>query len=227
METLKEGDFVEIDFTGKIPDEKTVFDTTLEEAAKKAGINDANVKYGPVRICLGEKHIIAGLDSNLIGKEPGKTYSFRIQPEEAFGNKNPKLLRLIATSKFHGQKINPVPGLPINLDGVRGTIKVVSAGRTIVDFNHPLAGRELEYEVKVNKVLTDTAEKVDALAKLIHLKVEVQIDGDKAILKGDVPKENQEMITETIRKTVKEIKSVSFQQVTNNPENNKQSNNKI
>ena len=227
MEKLKDGDFVEIDFTGKILDEGKVFDTTLEEVAKKNDIHEGSIKYGPVRICLGEKHLIAGLDKNLVGKEPGKTYVFSVKPEEAFGNKNPKMLRLIATSKFHAQKINPVPGLQVNMDGVLGTIKVVSGGRTIVDFNHPLAGKELEYEVNVNKVITDAAEKVEALAKLVHLDVRAETEGDKAILKGEVPKEKQEMMTETIKKTVREIKSVSFQQVTNIPENKTQANNKI
>ena len=227
METLKEGDFVEIDFTGKIADDATVFDTTLEEEAKKANIHDATIKYEPVRICIGEKHLIPGLDKNLTGKESGKDYAFRIPAEDGFGNKNPKLFRLIATGKFHSQKINPVPGLQVNMDGVIGTVRSVSGGRTIVDFNHPLAGKELEYKVNVKKLITNTAEKTEALAKLINLNVKARIDGEKATLEGEIPKEKQEMLAETIKKTIKEIKSVSFQQVTKNPENKTQVNNKI
>ena len=227
METLKEDDFVEIDFTGKIADDGIVFDTTLGEEAKKANIHDAKIKYEPVRICLGQKHLIPGLDKNLIGKETGKDYAFRIPAEDGFGNKNPKLFRLIATGKFHAQEINPVPGLQVNMDGVIGTIKSVSGGRTIVDFNHPLSGKELEYKVRVNKKITDVAEKAEALARLIHVNVKARIDGENAILEGEVPKEKQEMLTETIKKTIKEIKSISFQQVTKKPENKTQVNNKI
>ena len=49
------------------------------------------------------------------------------------------------------QTLNPIPSLPVNIDNLNGIIRTVSGGRVIVDFNHPLSGRVLSYNVKVNK----------------------------------------------------------------------------
>jgi len=229
MSVLKEGDFVELDYTGKIVEEGIVFDTTLEEVAKQNNLYDPKAKYGSVKICLGKKHVIAGLDINLVGKETGKQYVFIIPPEEAFGNKDPKMIQLISTNKFRDQKITPMPGLQVNMDGVLGTIKTVSGGRTVVDFNHPLSGKKLEYEVSVHRVIIDLNEKVDATLKLLGINMEKEVVGEQLTLKSseEVSKELQDKLTKAITETVKEIKNVSFQKVTKKPENSTQTNNKI
>ena len=56
-------------YTGKVGD--NVFDTTDEDEAKKAGIHSASAVYGPVTICVGQKHVIVGLDEELVGKKAG------------------------------------------------------------------------------------------------------------------------------------------------------------
>ena len=56
--------------------------------------------------------------------------------------------------------------MQLNIDGVVGTVKTVTGGRTLVDFNHPLSGRELVYEVQVKKVVTDTQQKVKHLQSM-------------------------------------------------------------
>ncbi|MAG15509.1 peptidylprolyl isomerase [Candidatus Woesearchaeota archaeon] len=228
-EVLKEGDFVELDYTGKILEGDIIFDTTLEDVAKQNNLHDPKAKYEPVIICLGKNHVIAGLDKNLAGKEIGKTYVFEIPPEEGFGNKDPKKIQLISTSKFREQKITPMPGLQVNLDGILGTIKAVSGGRTIVDFNHPLSGKDLKYEVTVKRIVTDLNEKIDATLKLLGINMEKEILADKLTLKSpeEVPKEMQENLTKIITETVKEIKTVSFEQVTKKSEPSGQTNNKI
>ncbi len=226
---IKEGDFVELDYTGRIVDDNIVFDTTLEADAKKNGLYDANTKYEPVRICVGKRHVIEGLDRSLVGRETGREYVFNVRPEEAFGQKNPKMIQLIATSKFRGQGITPMPGLQVNMDGVIGTIRAVSGGRTIVDFNHPLSGKALEYRATVKRVITDVSEKVDSALKLLGIKAEKAISGDTLILKSenDVPKDSQDGIEKSITGLVPEIKSVSFETVTKNQEVPGQANNKI
>lgn len=227
-EVLKEGDFVELEYTGRVVDEGVVFDTTLEEVAKQHNLYDPNAKYEPVKICLGKRHVIAGLDKSLIGKEAGKKYVFKIPPEEAFGNKNPKMMHLISTSKFREQRITPMPGLQVNMNGILGTIKTVSGGRTIVDFNHPLSGKQLEYEVSVRRIVTDVNGKIDAMLKLLGVNMEKEIFGEQLTLKSayEVPKEIQENIKKAITETVKELKNVSIQ-VTKKPESNTRANNKI
>ncbi len=162
--TIKKHDFVEIEYTGKLKDENIIFDTTDEKVAKENKLHGHD--YGPIIICVGEEQLLKGLDKNLEGKETGKEYDFDIKPEDAFGKKNAKLIQLIPTNKFKQQKIQPMPGMQLNIDGVVGTVKTVSGGRTLVDFNHPLAGKELSYKIKINKKITDDKEKLSGYLKL-------------------------------------------------------------
>lgn len=212
-QTLNTGDFVELDYTGKMAEDNAVFDTTVEDTAKENDIHNPKGRYGPVKICIGKNHVIAGLDRNIAGKETGRTYKFRIPPEEGFGQKNPKLIRLVATGKFRQQGINPAPGLQVNLDGVLGMIKTVSGGRTIVDFNHPLSGKELEYEVSLKKLITDPKEKADAVLALAGAAFETEVAEGKAVLTADSepPEDLRKAVEKAITETVPEIKSVSFQ----------------
>lgn len=228
-DAIKEGDFVELDYTGKIVEDNVVFDTTLEADAKKSKLYDAKTKYEPVRICIGKRHVIEGLDKGLVGKEIGKEYVFSVKPEEAFGQKNPKMIRLIATNKFREQGITPMPGLQVNMDGVLGTIKAVSGGRTIVDFNHPLSGKGLEYRATVKRVISDVSEKADAALRLIGINVEKTISGEVLVLKSDkeIPKKAQDEITKAVTELVPEIKTVSFETVTKTQEEKAQADNKI
>ncbi len=212
---LKKGDFVEIEYTGKVKSTGEVFDTTSEEIAKQHGLYDENNSYGAVAVCLGAEQLLPGLDSALVGKEVGKTYTIEVSPEEGFGKKDPKLLRLIATSKFRRQGITPVPGLRINIDGVIGTIKTVTGGRTIVDFNHPLSGQVVEYEVKIVKKLSKPDEKLGALIRveLLDKNPKLEITDGKAKLKlsQEYPKELLDKFKEKALKLIPELSEIEFE----------------
>lgn len=160
---LKKGDFVRLDYTGRLKESLEVFDTTLESEAKKAGIHSEGSRYAPVAVCIGAGHLLPGLDSALEGKEPNTSLTVAISPEAGFGKKEPKLLKLIATSKFKKQGITPIAGLRIDIDGLTGVVRAVTGGRTIVDFNHPLAGRELLYEVKLHEKIEEPEEQLACL----------------------------------------------------------------
>ena len=134
---INKHDFLELEYSGKIKDTDDVFDTTVEKVAKDNNIFNSNIKYGPVIICVGEHQVITGLDEELIGKDLGK-YTINIPMEKAFGKKDGKLLKLIPLRKFKKEKIQPMPGLQVQVDESTGIVKTVSGGRVIVDFNHPL-----------------------------------------------------------------------------------------
>ena len=165
---LKKKDFIEIDYTGRLKENNSVFDTTSEQVAKDEKIHNPETKYSPQIICLGENQIVKGLEDNLVGKDLGE-YKFEIKPEDAFGKKEAKLIQLVPTKKFLDNKIQPVPGLVLNIDGMIGTVKTVSGGRTVVDFNHPLSSKDLVYVVKINKIVTDVNEKIKTILKWIGL----------------------------------------------------------
>lgn len=162
MEIIKKHDFVEIEYVGKLKNIGQIFDLTDENLAKENNLYDEHRKYGPVIICIGEAFLIHGLDTQLEGKSLGK-YKFEIKPEDGFGRKNPKLIQIVNLNVFLKQNINPFPGLQVNIDGLMGTIRSVSGGRCVVDFNHPLAGRELEYEVNIIRKIDSVEDKLKSL----------------------------------------------------------------
>ncbi len=225
MSIIKNHDFVEIEYTGRVKDSNAVFDTTDEKVAKENGFYHKNADYSPIIICIGENHILKVLDEELAGKEAGKEYSFEVGAEDAFGRKNAKLIQLIPASRFRQQKIEPVPGLQLNIDGVFGVVKTVSGGRCLVDFNHPLAGKDLVYKVRVNRIVDDINEKLNSLLKL-HLKVkdaEIEVKEDSADirLKQNISNQAQEELKKVIEKVLPAIKNINFRIIEEKPENSK------
>ena len=214
MATIKKHDFVEIEYTARTKEDNAVFDTTQEEVAKQEGVYNKNNDYSPPIISIGENTILKALDEQLIGKETGEEYTFEISAENAFGRKDARLLQMIPLSKFRQQNIQPVPGLQLNIDGVFGIVKTVSGGRCYVDFNHPLSGRDLIYNVKVNRIVEDDREKLSSLLKL-HLPIkdaEVEIKDGSAVIKSksEIPKEAQEEFRKIVGRTIPTIKGIEF-----------------
>src|SRR3989338_8134574 len=99
MATVKKHDFVEIEYTGRLKQDSSVFDTTEEKVARENGVYDKDADYSPLVICIGENNILKGLEEQIIGKETGKEYKFEISHENAFGRKDAKFIQLVPTSR--------------------------------------------------------------------------------------------------------------------------------
>ncbi len=205
-EIIYHHDFVEVDYTGKLPD-GTVFDTTEEAVAKKMGHFSKEAAYHPAAICVGELQILPGLDEQLEGKEVEKQYTITLPPEKAFGKRDIKKIRIVPSSTFREHKVEPQPGLQIEVDGELGTVMRVAGGRIIVNFNHPLAGREVQYEFMVRRKITEAKEQIAAFINTIFRIPEKQIVIDvqegKASVK--IPIAFPPQITEAIEKKIKEL----------------------
>ena len=163
---VKEGDFIRLEYTGKVQETGNVFDTTDESVAEEAGIKLDSKTYGAIPIIVGGGHVLKGLDEALIGMEEGEEKTVEIAPEEGFGLRDPKLLQLIPMGEFKKQGMKPEVGMAITSDGVTGIIRSVSGGRVRVDFNHELAGKNLEYNIKVVKEIEDDIDKVKSMIEL-------------------------------------------------------------
>jgi FKBP-type peptidyl-prolyl cis-trans isomerase 2 len=100
---------------------------------------------------------------------------------------------MIPTKLFHEQKIDPIKGMQLNLDGQ--IVKVLSSdrGRTLTDFNNPLAGKPITYIYKINKMITDQKEKIDALQDFLFRQTFEYEITDKTIT-FKVPKEAEQFI---------------------------------
>ena len=205
----KKGDFVDITFVARLDDGR-VFDLNDLETAKKEKLNTKGLEK--TIVCLGERDLVPGLDDFLIDKEVGEELKTEISPDQAFGRKQADLIQMIPLRKFKEHNINPVPGLQINIDGMLGIVKSVSGGRIMIDFNHPLASRNLFYEVKVNRIVTELKEKLESFLKQ-SLKMEdpkYEIKGEELDLNLPIPEQLQKGLEEEIKKRFSEIKSVKF-----------------
>jgi|TARA_B100001971_G_C18217332_1_gene554755 FKBP-type peptidyl-prolyl cis-trans isomerase SlyD len=201
MVKIKQNDFVEIEFTGKIAETGEIFDTNIKEEAKKAGLDIKNIK--PFLLSIGHKMLPPGLDKDLGGKEIGKNYSIEINPENAFGKRNPEMIRMIPTKLFHKQNINPERGTQLTLDGQLVRVLSNSSGRTLVDFNNPLAGKKIKYDYKIIRKIKEQKEKVDAIQEfLFRRKFEFDIKDKKIIFKV---KKEEEVFIKMFQPKFKEI----------------------
>ena len=213
MNTIKEKDFIELDYTGTVKEEHIIFDTTDEKVAKEQDIYNKEMTYGPVIVCVGQRQVIKGLDTQLIGKQIG-TYTIDVSSDDAFGKKNSKLLRLVPMKVFTQQQIHPHPGLQINMDGVIGTIRSVSGGRIYVDFNHPLAGKELSYAITIKRIVGDEKEKLDAFLKMQFGQMEYTLDVKEHLaivtLPFTLPEEAQQELEKKAKELIDSLSGLSF-----------------
>ncbi len=185
METVQKNDFVEIEFTGLANNE--IFDTTSKEEAKKMGL-DANVK--PIKISIGNEMILKSFDEYLAGKELNKKYSLVLSPEKAFGKRQPSMIKTMPIKVFLEKNMHPVPGMTIQLDQYVAKILSVSGGRVIIDFNNPLAGKEITYNFEIKNRINDEKEKINSLQEFFFRdKFDFEINDKKIIFKNKKPDE--------------------------------------
>lgn len=178
---LKEKDFIEVEFVGKTK-EGEVFDSNIKSELEKI---NSNAPAKPFVFSLGQGMFLKGVDEFLIGKDIGK-HKIELTPENAFGQRNPKMIQLMPLKIFHQQKINPVVGAMFNFDGRIAKIISVSGGRVMVDFNNPIAGKEVIYEVNIKRQITEVKEKVASLLEfLFRQDLKFEIVDTKVILEVD------------------------------------------
>ena len=190
---MKPGDFAKVEYTGRLED-GNVFDSTdpkLMEGAK-----------GPAVVVLGAGHLIPGLDRELLTMKPGEEREVEVKPEDGFGKRDSKKIRFFSSSSFRKEEVTPVPGSTVLIDNKLATILSVSAGRVVVDFNHPLAGRRLFYKIKLLDQVTKPKEQVKGLLGFHLGEVpEFEIDLEKKELKiKDVPEPLQKSLEQEIKR---------------------------
>lgn len=107
----------------------------------------------PATLALGRGELAAGLEKCLEIAEPGRSYVFELEPEQAFGERREDLVQSLPRASF-GDDIALEAGAVVEFsapDGSRhaGQVRETNAREVVVDFNHPLAGRRVRFEVEV------------------------------------------------------------------------------
>ncbi|WP_407377868.1 peptidylprolyl isomerase [Methanobrevibacter sp.] len=173
---INDGDFVRVNFTGKIKETDDVFDTTFDEIAQEAGIFEENKTYKPIPIVVGGNHLLPAIEEAIKGLEAGEKKTIEVDAEHGFGQRDSSLIQLVPMREFKRQGMTPVPGMKIQSEGATGKILTVNGGRVKVDFNHELAGRDLVYDVEVCEIIEDNDEKIKSMIELHYSNPNVDID---------------------------------------------------
>ncbi|MFH0869187.1 MAG: peptidylprolyl isomerase [archaeon] len=192
--TLKKGEFIELEYEGRIKATGEVFDKTEK----------------PKVVCVGERWILEGIDRAVLEKDIGQEFELELKPEEAFGQRNPSMMKVTALNKF--KDFRPVPGIQVNVDGVLATVKSVSSGRVILDFNHPLSGKTLHYKIKIVKKVDDIGEKSRAVVQILLPDADLKVH-EKTITiktKNQMPEPLSNELKKQIIKFVPEAKDFEF-----------------
>jgi len=145
--------YVEIDYT-----------LTLESGQEI----DKSPAGQPLGFIAGTGQIIPGLEKALIGKTAGDNAKIVVEPEDAYGPVKDDLFQDIPRSQFPND-VEVKPGMAFEAQGPRGpfmiTVAKINDNDTItVDLNHPMAGKQLHFDVSVVEVREPTAEELAQVA---------------------------------------------------------------
>jgi len=174
---LQEGDFVELDYTARTVEGGDLVDTTDPEVAEEADVDTEGQEFGPRTIVLGQGHIFGAVEEEIVGSEVGDTGSVTISAAEAFGEYDDEQVRTVSKDKI--PEDDRYPGAQVTIDGQQGFVETIIGGRARVDFNHPLAGEDIEYEYEILAEVTDRQEKAEGLlGMMLDLDLDVRFQTD-------------------------------------------------
>lgn len=142
---VKNGDRVAVHYTGKLSD-GSVFDSSRDR--------------DPLEFVLGQRNVIPGFEKAILGMESGETKTATVPASEAYGEHQPEMI-----VEFERDKIPPdldvQVGQQLQVQTTSGqslparVIDTSDSGVTL-DANHPLAGKDLTFEIEVVKIVAET-----------------------------------------------------------------------
>ena len=141
MMKAKEGRKVRVEFVGRLND-GTVFDVATAEK--------------PREFTVGNGEIIRGLEEAVVEMEPGERKVAKVTPQKAFGPYDFHKVVQIDRDKLP-EEVEPEPGMHFVVETAEGEplpckVQVVAGSTVTLDFNHPLAGKDLNFNLKLLEV---------------------------------------------------------------------------
>ncbi len=136
---IKDGDTIKIDYTGTL-DDGTVFDSSQNHDQ-------------PLEFTVGSSQVIPGFEEAVRGMEMGEEKNFRVEAEDAYGDHNPDLAQSVPKSMLQCD-VDMEEGMMLMVstaDGQQMPAKItdITDETVTLDMNHPLAGKALNFEIKV------------------------------------------------------------------------------
>lgn len=129
---------------------KVSFDYTL---TVDNAVVDTSAGKAPLEFTQGDGMIIPGLAKQLEGMKVGEEKSVTVTPEEGYGPVDPKAIQEVPLKNFPAE-LKLVPGMPLQAKDKEGhviamRVKEVKKDTALMDFNHPLAGKTLNFKIKI------------------------------------------------------------------------------
>mgnify|MGYP005849922083 CR=1 FL=1 len=200
---LEDGDFVRLAYTIRTVDDGNVIDTTDEETAEEAEIDTDEYEFEPRIVALGAGHVFPTVEEALIGSSVGDTGTVDVPADDAFGAYDPDEVETVKADKI--PEDSRYPGAQVQIDNRQGHLETIIGGRARVDFNHPLAGEDLDYEYEVLEIIEDREEKAAGmlgmhLQEAPEVRIETVVEEEETVTEDDDGEEVVE--TEEVEKDV-------------------------
>ena len=165
---VEEGDFVLLKMTARTQKGK-IFRVSSEEDAKKAGMYEEEKAqqgyYTPEFVIIGKPGFLnEGLTETIKDMNYFQKKSVKIPPTKAFGKRDPQKIERIGIAKFRklNEGKNPEYGQDFtNKKGQRGVVTNIMQGKVVLDYNHPLAGQSIDYNLEIVDKIESFNEKIE------------------------------------------------------------------
>ena len=142
------GDSVAVDYVGTL-DDGTVFDTSLQSEATKAGL-PLRAAYSPLEFTVGAGQMIAGFDAAVVGMAEGEEKTVHLSPAEAYGEKRADLIVWISRANVPSDV--KTGSQLTSSQGMSGTVIEMNSTSVKIDFNPALAGKALNFRIILRKI---------------------------------------------------------------------------
>jgi FKBP-type peptidyl-prolyl cis-trans isomerase SlyD len=191
---FQRGDFVTIAYTARTVEDGTLVDTTDPEVAEEEGVGE-DQEFAPRTVVLGEGHVFGAVEDDIVGNEVGDEGTVTVGAAEAFGEFDQDEVRTVSVDRI--PEDDRYPGAHVDIDGEHGHVETVIGGRARVDFNHPLAGEDVEYEYEILDEVEDREEKAQALLDTmldidLEMWFETDVEEEEQIVEPDEREEEAE-----------------------------------
>jgi FKBP-type peptidyl-prolyl cis-trans isomerase SlpA len=116
---------------------------------------DSTRRSRPATFTVGDGSLLPGFERALFGLSAGADEQLRIAAPDGFGEQRQENLRFVPMAQF-AANVAPEPGLVVSFAGpggeLPGVVRSIEGDLVVVDFNHPLAGKNLIFDVSILKV---------------------------------------------------------------------------
>ncbi|MCJ7429156.1 MAG: peptidylprolyl isomerase [Candidatus Nanohaloarchaeota archaeon QJJ-5] len=199
---MEPGDVVKLHYVGRDAKTGEIFDLTDPDVADAEDV-ETQEELGPVKILLGDDQLIEGVEQAVMDMEEGDEQTIEVPTEKAFGSRDSDNIKTISEREFEQHDVTPRRGMPVEIDGQRGRVIMAMNGRVKVDFNHPMAGKDLEYDISVLETIEDTEGQARAvLDKHFEDQYDLSVDEQDITITfdADVPEDMGEAIEDQLTK---------------------------